>query len=240
MLKLYGYASSNYFNMVKFALLEKKIPFQSVLLHGCQSPAVMAISTRGKIPVLETSEGFLSETDVILTYLDEVYPQHKLLPHNPFDKARVKALAKEIELYIELPARTCYVEVFFGGRPTPLALKEKARRDLTKGFAALGQGAAFTPYIAGSTLSVADIYFLYSVDLARQVGLKLFKTDFLADLPGAQALLALLALNPNARKVAHDRAEDLPRFLAKLNGQGPGVGEPLPGQGACQREASNA
>jgi len=216
MLKLYGFASSNYFNMVQFALLEKKIAFEEVLLHGCQSPEVMAVSRRGKIPVLGTPEGYMSETDVILGYLEDLYPQNSLLPRHPFDKARVKTLAKEIELYIELPARVCYPEVFFGGRATPPALKEKARRDLVKGFAALAQGASFTPYVAGAELTVADIYFLYSVDLAREVGLKLFDVDYLDGLPGAQALLALLALNPNVAGIARQRADDRPRFLAQL------------------------
>jgi len=217
MLKLYGFASSNYFNMVQLALLEKRLPFEEVLLHGCQSPGVMAVSRRGKIPVLGTPDGYLTETDVILGYLEEVYPQRRLLPCDPFDRARVKALAKEIELYIELPARVCYPEVFFGGRATPPALKEKARRDLVKGFAALAEGASFTPYVAGGEPTIADIYFLYSVDLAREVGLKLFDIDFLEGLPGAQALLALLALNPNVVEVASRRADDQLRFLAQLN-----------------------
>ncbi len=217
MLKLYGFASSNYFNMVQLALLEKEVPFREVLLHGCQSPEVLAVSRRGKIPVLGTPEGYLTETDVILAYLEEAYPRRRLLPCNPFDRARVKTLAKEIELYIELPARVCYPEVFFGGRATPPVLKDKARRDLAKGFAALAQGASFTPYVAGAEPTVADIYFLYSVDLAREVGLKLFDVDFLDGMPGALALQELLALNPNVAAIARRRADDRARFLAQLN-----------------------
>ncbi len=234
MLKLYGFAFSNYFNMVQLALLEKHIPFQEVLLHGCQNPEIMAVSRRGKVPVLGTSEGYLTETDVILGYLEEAYPQRPLLPQDPFDRAQVKALAKEIELYIELPARTCYVEVIFGGRATPQTLKEKARRDLVKGFAALRQGASFTPYVAGGELTLADIYFLYSVNLANQVGKELFQIDFLAQMPGAQGLLELLALNPNVARVAKARAADMPRFLASV--AVPGVSGPAEGQ----RAASNA
>jgi glutathione S-transferase len=145
MLKLYGFAASNYFNMIKLALLEKQLPFEMIPLHGCQNPEILAISARGKVPVLQTAQGFISETDVILSYLEEVYPAHGLVPADPFERAQVWTLAKEIELYIELPARICYVEVFFGGRPTPQALKDKAQRDLIKGFAALKQRARFAP-----------------------------------------------------------------------------------------------
>ncbi|WP_164662991.1 glutathione S-transferase family protein, partial [Pseudomonas viridiflava] len=78
MLKLYGFASSNYFNMVKLALLEKQLPFQEVPLFGCQNPDVLAVSARGKVPVLGAPDGFISETDVILRYIEETCPDRPL------------------------------------------------------------------------------------------------------------------------------------------------------------------
>ncbi len=216
MFKLYGFAASNYFNMAKLALLEKQLPFEEVPLVGCQSPAVLALSARGKVPVLGTAQGFISETDVILGYLEETQPARALLPDEPFARAHVWTLAKEIELYIELPARLCYVEALFGGRPTPPAIKAKARRDLLKGFAALAQRGRFAPYVAGEQFSLADIYFLYSVDLARQVGQRMFALDLLAQVPGADELLQRLAAMPNVQRVAADREADLPVFLARV------------------------
>lgn len=220
MLKLYGFASSNYFNMVKLALLEKQLPFEVVPLFGCQSPEVLAVSARGKVPVLGTAEGFISETDVILRYLEETFPDRPLLPADPFSRAQVWTIAKEIELYIELPARVCYAEVIFGGRPTPPDLKAKARRDLVKGVAALDQRARFAPYVAGERFSVADVYFLYSIDLAQQVGERLFDEDFLGDMPKARSLLERLALNPNVQRVAADREADWPTFMARVRPAG--------------------
>ncbi|MGV8919362.1 MAG: glutathione S-transferase family protein [Pseudomonas sp.] len=216
MLKLYGFAASNYFNMVKLALLEKQLPFESVPFHGCQNPDVLVVSARGKVPVLQTDQGFISETDVILRYIEETQPGKPLLPTDPFARAQVWTLAKEIELYIELPARICYVEVFFGGRATPDALKAKARRDLVKGFAALAQRGQFSPYVAGESFTLADLYFLYSVDLAWVVGKRLFDLDFLADMPGARALLERLGQNPNVQTVATDKALEIPAFLARV------------------------
>ncbi|GFM88240.1 hypothetical protein PSCICO_36390 [Pseudomonas cichorii] len=215
-LKLYGFAASNYFNMVKLALLEKQLPFEMVALHGCQNPEVLAISARGKVPILETGQGFISETDVILRYIEETQPGRALLPEDPFSRAQVWTIAKEIELYIELPARLCYVEALFGCRPTPEDIKAKARRDLLKGFQALAQRARFAPYVAGEKFTLADLYFLYSVDLAQQVAEKLFGMDLLRDMPGARALLERLALNPNVQRVAADRDAEWPAFLARV------------------------
>ncbi|MGY2260492.1 glutathione S-transferase family protein [Pseudomonas sp. SDO55104_S430] len=220
MLKLYGFAASNYFNMVKLALLEKGVPFETVPFYGCQNPQILAVSPRGKVPVLETGQGFLSETDAILDFIEETQEGVALLPTDPFERARVRALAKEIELYIELPARVCYVEVFFGGRPTPQALRDKAERDLLKGFKALKQRARFSPFVAGEQFTLADLYFLYSVDLAVDVGKRLFGIDYLMGMPGATALLQRLAENPNVQKIAADRVAEAPAFLARVRAVG--------------------
>lgn len=216
MFKLYGFAASNYFNMVQLALLEKQLPFEMIPLHGCQNPEVLAISARGKVPVLGTADGFISETDVILRYIEDISSARPLVPADPFSRAQMWTIAKEIELYIELPARMCYVEVFFGGRPTPPDLKAKARRDLTKGFAALAQRARFAPYVTGERFTVADIYFLYTVDLAQRVGEQMFGLDLLSGMPEARALLSRLASNPNVQRVAAEREADWPRFMARV------------------------
>ena len=216
MLKLYGFAVSNYYNMVKLALLEKGVPFEEVPFFAQQTPEALAISPRGKVPVLGVEQGFVNETSVILEYIEQTQPGPKLLPVDPFERAHVLALAKEIELYIELPARLCYAEVFFGGRPTPEGLKRKAERDMIKGFAALSRRAQFTPYVMGDQFTIADVYFLYSVDLAAQVAKKLFDLDLLGDMPQARALLELLAKRPSVQKVAAERAADIPLFLERI------------------------
>uniref|UniRef100_A0A915DTX6 GST N-terminal domain-containing protein n=1 Tax=Ditylenchus dipsaci TaxID=166011 RepID=A0A915DTX6_9BILA len=116
MLKLHGFSVSNYYNMVKLALLEKGLPFEEVTFYGGQAPKALEVSPRGKVPVLETEHGFISETSVILDYIEQTQGGKALLPADPFQQAKVRELLKEIELYIELPARTCYAESFFAWR----------------------------------------------------------------------------------------------------------------------------
>jgi len=215
MLKLYGFAVSNYYNMVKLALLEKGLPFEEVPFYAGQTPEALAISPRGKVPVLGVPQGFINETAVILPYIDDTQPGVKLLPADPFQRARVLALAKEIELYIELPARASFAEAFFG-MPVPEAIKEKTRAELLLGFASLKRHGAFAPYVAGSEFSVADIYFLYSVDLACAVGQKLFGMDLLAEMPEAKALLERLQQWPNVQRIAADKEAAMPAFLAMV------------------------
>ncbi|MEW9680869.1 glutathione S-transferase [Pseudomonas sp. TE50-2] len=212
MLKLHGFAVSNYYNMVKLALLEKGVPFEEVPFFGGQLPQALAISPRGKVPVLQTEQGFISETGVILDYIEQTQPGKALLPADAFGQAKVRELLREVELYIELPARTCYAEAFFGAAVEPL-IKERARADLLAGFATLKRNGKFAPYVAGEQLTIADLMFCFSVDLACAVGKKVLNIDFLADFPEAKALLQLLGKNPHMVRIVEDKDAAMPAFL---------------------------
>ena len=215
MIKLYGFSVSNYYNMVKLALLEKGLPFEEVPFYAGQTPEALAISPRGKVPVLGVEQGFINETSVILEYIEQTQKGKPLLPSDPFERAQVLALAREIELYIELPGRACFAEAFFG-TSVPEAIKEKTRAELLLGMAALGRHGKFSPYVAGDSLSVADLYFLFSVPLACGVAKKLFDIDLLAEMPKAKALLEFLGGNPNVQRVAADREAAMPAFMAMI------------------------
>ena len=215
MLKLYGFSVSNYYNMVKLALLEKGLPFEEVPFYAGQTPEALAVSPRGKVPVLGVEQGFINETSVILEYLEQTQGGRSLLPSEPFQRAQVLALCREIELYIELPARACFAEAFFG-MPVPEAIKEKSRAELLLGIASLGRHGKFAPYVAGDSFTIADLYFVYSVDLAYAVAGKLFGLDLLAELPKAKALLERLQALPNAQRVAADKEAAMPAFMAMV------------------------
>ena len=84
------------------------------------------------------------------------------------------------------------------------------------GFATLKRHARFAPYVTGDTFTLADIVFLYSVDLATAVGKQLFGLDLLSDIPAAQALLQRLGENPHVRMIAAKRAVGTPAFVSAV------------------------
>jgi glutathione S-transferase len=223
MLKLHGFPVSNYTNMVELALLEKGLPFEYVTTYPAQTDEFLALSPRGKVPALATPHGYLNETDAILDYLEDLGQGKPLLPKDPYDRALVRTLMKEIELYIELPARSCFAEAFFGGK-VPEAIKAKARDDLKAGFATLKRHGRFAPYVAGDTFTLADIMFLYSIDVAAGVGKQVFGLDLLGDFPGAQALLQKLGENPHVKAIAAKRDAGMPLFVAAMRARLQGAG----------------
>ena len=204
MLKLYGFAVSNYFNMVKIALIEKGVEFEIVETTPSQESDYLGKSPMGKVPCLETPEGFLSETSVILEYIEDSQAGPSFYPADPFEKAKVRELMKELEIYIELPARTCFAEAFVGGSVTG-EVKAKAKADLAKGVACLKRNGKFSPFVAGETLTYADFMFMYSLNLAGAAAKRVLDTNLLEDFPEARELMATLNARDSAKQVAADQ-----------------------------------
>ena len=190
--------------MVKMALIEKGIDYEFVEVRPSQEGDFLSKSPMGKVPCIETEQGFLSETNVIFDYLEDLGEGTSLMPADAFEKARVRELIKEIELYIELPARTCFAEAFFGGTVSD-ETKENAKANLKKGIECLKRNGKFSPYVAGDTFTYADIMFMYSLSLAGACGRRVLDVNLLDGFDGANELLKTLATRDSAVQIAADQ-----------------------------------
>lgn len=213
MIKLYGFAISNYYNMVKLALLEKGLAFEEVQQMPSQEAAYKAKSPMGKVPCIETPEGFLSETSVIIEYLEELKPTPSLFPVHDFARAKVRELLRCIELYVELPARRHYPQIFFGA-PRNETAAEEAKPVLERGVAALRQLCSFRPFVAGEAFGAADIYAYYTFGLANAVTKALYTWDIVQAVPGLGATLAMIGARGTTKKVDAARQAALDAFMA--------------------------
>jgi glutathione S-transferase len=210
MLKLCGFAASNYYNKVKLALLEKGVPFEEELAWVGQTDP--AASPLGKVPYLKTDEGNLSESTVLLEYIEAKYPQHPLLPADPFAAAKVRELLRYTELHLELVARNLYPEAFFGGKVSDAA-KEKTGQQLEKNIAAFAKLAKFSPYLAGDTFTLADCGGAVHLQLVASATKIIYGRDFMADLP-VRDYLKLLGERPTVQKVNAERKVNTELMLA--------------------------
>lgn len=208
MFKLYGFPVSNYYNMVKLALLHKGLAFEEVIMRPSQEQDYLSKSPMGKIPCLETSDGFISETNVILDFLDEAYPDKALLPKEPFARAKVRELSKSIELYVELVARQLYRGVFFGETLSE-ELKIKVRPELEKGVVALKRLLRFGPYAAGAQLTQADLVLYYTANLAGMAAKRVYGIDLAAEVDGLRDWQQMMDKNPLVQQVNRDRDQAL-------------------------------
>jgi glutathione S-transferase len=184
MIKLHGIALSNYTAAVRTALAEKDVPYEFVVAMPSQDEAYLAKSPMGKVPCIETDEGFLAETHPILDYLEDLKPEPALLPSAPFARAKVRELVQAMELYIELVARKGIGLLF--GRDVPDHIKASMKRELPKGLAAVGRLVKFSPWIAGEQFTYADLFGYYTFTLGNMLAKGNADIDLLAALPGAQ------------------------------------------------------
>tara|TARA_Y100000031_G_scaffold139793_1_gene166853 strand:- start:578 stop:1177 length:600 start_codon:yes stop_codon:yes gene_type:complete len=195
---------SNYYNMVKAILLEKGMQFEEVLVTPNQEDDYLTKSPMGKVPCLETEQGFLTETGVMLDYLDALGQGPSFYPEDVFAKAKVQELMRYLELYIELPGRRLYGDVFFG-RPASDEEKAAVKPILEKGFAALQKIARFDPYIAGTELTYADFYFLFAMAPVTLVCKKTWDWDVREEIPAIKELNALLGERESVKRVQADQ-----------------------------------
>ncbi len=206
MLTLCGFALSNYYNKVKMALIEKEVAFTEKLVMPSQDAALLGDSPMGKVPYLETEQGSLCESEVIMAYLEDAYPAKPLLPKDAFARAKQRELVSYIELHMELEARQMYGEVFFKGARVDDAPRAKVEKNLKKSITAFKRIAKFAPYVGGSEFSAADCSAFASLPLIAAASKAAFGSDLLADAGiDWRAHGKLISERASAQKINADR-----------------------------------
>lgn len=205
MIKLHGINYSNYYNIVKTILLEKGIDFTEVKVKPNQEPDYLEKSPLGKVPCLETDQGYITETTVILEYLEELGQGPSFYPADIFKRAKVRELIAHIELYLELQGRRLYGEVFFG-KPGREGEREIVKPALEKGFDGLARLAKFNPYIAGESITYADYYFRFAIAPVLRVCKKALDWDAYNEVPNIRDLIELINQRETVKSVLADQA----------------------------------
>lgn len=218
MLKLCGFPVSNYFNKVRLVLEERGIPHElDASCFPSQEESFRARSPMGRIPFLETDQGIIVESSVIAEYLEDTHSDKPLLPRDPYERARVRALVQTLELNVELVARRLYGAAFFGGTTTEETKKEVGEQ-LEKGIRALKSIAKFSPFIAGSELTLADCAAVYHLPPIAIAAKQLLGKDAFESIPEVGPYLKMMNERPAVQKINADREKAL-AFIASVRKQ---------------------
>jgi glutathione S-transferase len=213
MITLYGFAVSNYYNKIKLALMEKEIAFLEESIPPSQDDSMLKRSPLGKIPFIETADGYLSESQAILEYLEDAFPENPLYPSSPFERAKCREFIQHLELNIELIARRLYKEALMGGAISQ-ETKDEVKDRVTAGLKGLARLTKFSPYVLGASLSAADIVAWPHFCLISLATQKIYGTDLVAEhLPGVAGYLQTMDNRPSVQQVAKDRDAAFKAFL---------------------------
>jgi maleylpyruvate isomerase len=167
---------------VRIGLEHKGIAHQLVLIHllrdgGEQNSAEFAAKNpMTQVPVLEIdgADGVfrLTQSMAILEYLEEIVPEPPLLPKPPELRARARELAEIVNSGIQPLQNLRFLREMkeLGADPLPAT-----RRYITTGLAALESHALSSSgtYLIGDDVSLADVYLVPQLYVARRFGVDL-------------------------------------------------------------------
>src|SRR6478735_7965197 len=196
--KLYGYFRSSAAYRVRIALNLKNLGYEQQSVHltrdgGWQwSEEYRAVNPQKRVPALALDSGeILIQSLAIIEYLDEVHPQPPLLPKDPIERAKVRALAQVI---------ACDIHPLNNVGPLR-HLKNELGQDQAKidawyhhwvaeGFDALEALIEPGPYAFGNTVTLADICLVPQMYNARRLKVPLERFPKLVAVDAACAKLA--------------------------------------------------
>lgn len=206
MITLYGFTVSNYYNVVKMALLEKGAPFtEEHTMPRSKDEAVLNASPLGKIPFIKTAQGSMCESKAILEYVEAAYPTPALFPADAFAAGKVREMMIYIDLHLELVARELYGQAFFGGTVSD-DTKQRVQKNLERNIAGFKRLVKFAPYVAGDSFTMADIVAFNNLPLVGMATRAIFGEDLLASAGvDYKPYIKLVGERASAQKVVADR-----------------------------------
>ena len=124
------------------------------------SPEYLAMNPKGRVPLLETAQGYLTETPAILVYLAQCYPQAKLAP---LDDAFAFAELQSFNSYLCSTVHVAHAHRLRGNRWADdpgaiIAMQEKVPASVLAGFLYVEDNYLRGPWVMGDQYSIADPY----------------------------------------------------------------------------------
>ena len=176
-MKIYGMSGSPFVRRTELVLTEKGVEYKLITLSRAngdlQSPEHLARNPRGRVPVLEDGDLLLYESQAIVEYLEDRYPEPTLVPADLGDRGHMRVAEMECLIY-------------FGGVLTEVAqnvfMVAPEKRDPDKVSDALAgvsaelnrleqRGAACGgTYLMGGDVTRADLTWLPFVELVGRAG----------------------------------------------------------------------
>jgi glutathione S-transferase len=209
---LYHLPLSPFSRKVRVALKEKGVEFMLVAEKVWdRRPEFLALNPAGEVPVLVDPDGHvLSESQAICEYLDEVYPDRRLIGFDPMGRAETRRLAGWFDGKFNREVTTN----LFGEKLMKrfMGLGEPDSSLIRAGFAALSQHLDYIAelserrrWLAGDDFSLADI----------AAAAQLSTLDYIGDVPWedyapVKDWYARVKSRPSFRPILADHIPGLP------------------------------
>ena len=181
MMTLYGYFRSSTSYRTRIAMNLKGLDYDYIAVNLAQDEQLesvfKAINPQGLVPVVKADDLLLYQSPAILEWLEEVYPEHALLPKDAAGRMQVRAISAMIGCDIH-PINNRRILQYLRNE---LSVDETeimawCNRWMNEGFAALekrlAQDKTRGKFCYGDSPTFADCYLIPQVSSARR-----FKVD---------------------------------------------------------------
>ena len=131
----------------------------SIAAGAHRTPAFLARSPKGRIPLLETPEGGLTETPAILEYIAETHPTLGLQPKDPVSRGQARALCAYLCATAHVAAAHRHRGVRWATLESSLKdMRAQVPQNLTACARLLEDTVAFDPWAMGARFTFCDPY----------------------------------------------------------------------------------
>lgn len=213
-MKLLNSPLSPFAARVRLAIHAKSLPVEMVpagmwLPSGQKSPEYLAVNPIGKVPTLVLADGSaLPESDTIVEYLADAFPQAGLRPAHPQDIARGRLLARIFEQYVQAPGwGGLFSQLFAPARDESVV--DGAVAKIHEGLRHLSHFITDRPFAVADTITTADCalipFFTFQDRLVRHYG----KGDLLAEHPRLSAYYARAVRDLAAQRLLGEMRDGL-------------------------------
>ncbi len=169
---LYWGSGSPYSWRVQLALEHKGLAYESQQLHfdkqEHQSPHMLKLNPRGRVPVLKDGDYVVFESVAILYYLEVKYPERPIFGATPEEAGVIMRVICEFQAYAE-PSLSKIVEAIFADRPAadlePLA---DAMHVVAREARTIEGRLSKEDWIVGSAVSATDMVIFPWIQLLRR------------------------------------------------------------------------
>jgi glutathione S-transferase len=132
MLKVYSYFNSICTQKVFITLAEKGIDYatQNVDLFRNEqfSPEYLKINPKGVVPALDHDDRIVIESTLICEYLDDCFPTPRLVPQDPFLRARMRLWSKAVDEQLFEATRELSFSAMFRDRMRKMTEEQRQGR----------------------------------------------------------------------------------------------------------------
>ena len=201
-LKLYLHPLSSFCWKVLIPLYEADIPFEPAmveLMDPVKRAEFLKLSPFGKIPVLVDGDRVVNETSIMIEYLTMKYPKAaSLLPKDPAEALKVRALDRFFDLYIGLAlGRVAGDRLRPEDKRDPIGIR-MVMNDMRTALSIVEKDMASRTWAAGETFTMADCAAAPSLFYANKL------VPYAPDYPNVARYLERLQKRPSVARAIRE------------------------------------